>query len=869
MRLAALVCLGLLPTMGLILFTAFANRRAATEKGKAAALEKATAVAALQSDVFEEKALALRLLAKTPSLRGEDDAAAVEALSELLRTDPAYLNLAVAREDGSVHRSVLPVPEGVRVSERGWFQRAIAGSEFAFSTWQVDRITGRPVVNVAVPMPGPGGARRVLFASLDLPVLFERVGRVELPERAELLVLDRGGAVLARKPHDAALVGKATPGSAIAQEMIAGATGRLAAADVTGIDRLYGFLPVRRAEGEPLAYVAVGFSADAVAAAANEALFHTLLWVAVLTIAAIVAAFVFAGPLVAKPINRLTDMAERIRVSEDLSLRAGPPYSPGEVGRLEAAFDEMTEARRAQEDRRRSIEADLDSQRALFRQMSEVVEAVFWVTEPGEKPFRYVSPAFETIWGFPPERLYEEPDLWKKSIHPSDRARVEESIRRHEEAGRYEETYRIVRPDGTVRWIEDRAFPMRDDAGKILRIYGLAEDATKWKDLEVQFQQAQKLEAVGRLAAGVAHDFNNLLTVIQGYGQVTQSEVSGSTRANVEEILKAAEHAAALTRQLLTFGRRQVIAPEAIDLNHLLQDVGKMVRRLVGPGIEVVELPGSRLGAVHADPNQVRQIVMNLVVNARDAMPGGGRLTIETYNVVVDQTYAQGHLHSKPGPYVVLAVSDTGIGMDDATRSRLFEPFFTTKAEGKGTGLGLATVYGIVKQSGGDIFVYSEKGQGSTFKIYFPQIAAGARGAADARTAAPAATGPKTILLVEDDRAIRTLAYRSLTAAGHTVLVGASAEEGLKELDGFNGTIEVLVTDLALPGMDGFELAAVVRKRVPGVKVLVVSGYTESVAVQGGRLPDGIAYLPKPFGPVDLQRKVAEVAAGVPAPRAS
>src|SRR5688572_28865281 len=317
--------------------------------------------------------------------------------------------------------------------------------------------------------------------------------------------------------------------------------------------------------------------------------------------------------------------------------------------------------------------------------MAEVVEAVFWVTELGEKPLRYVSPAFEQIRGFAPQSLYGDPSPWKKAIHPSDGKRVEEAIKRHEEAGNYEDTYRIVRPDGTVRWIEDRAFPVRDEAGKVLRIYGLAEDVTKWKDLEVQFQQAQKLEAVGRLAAGVAHDFNNLLTVIKGYGQMTQKSVSGPARTNVEEILKTADHAAVLTRQLLTFGRRQMIAPEVIDLNALLQDVVLMVRRLVGPGIEVVSIPGGRLGSVHADPNQRGQVVMSLVVNARDAMPGGGRLTIETYNVVADDTYAQGHLHSKPGPYVVLAVSDTGVGMDEATRQRLFEPFFTTKAEGKGT----------------------------------------------------------------------------------------------------------------------------------------------------------------------------------------
>jgi two-component system, cell cycle sensor histidine kinase and response regulator CckA len=304
-----------------------------------------------------------------------------------------------------------------------------------------------------------------------------------------------------------------------------------------------------------------------------------------------------------------------------------------------------------------------------------------------------------------------------------------------------------------------------------------------------------------------------------------------------------------------------VINPEVLSLNAVLENTEKLVRRLVGPKVEILMLLDARAGAIHADPHQVQQVVMNLAVNARDAMPSGGRLTIETYNVDVEDGYVQGHLQSKPGPYVVLAMTDSGSGMDERTKKHLFEPFFTTKSEGKGTGLGLATVHGIVRQSGGDIFVYSERNQGTTFKIYFPRVAAPPAEARTERQRRIEAAGPKTILLVEDDPAIRALAYSSLREVGHTVLVASSAEEADRELDGFQGDVDVLVTDVDLPGVDGFALAERVRARMPRIRVLVVSGYNASRAVQGENLPPGVSYLAKPFGPLDLQQHVADVSA--------
>ena len=328
-------------------------------------------------------------------------------------------------------------------------------------------------------------------------------------------------------------------------------------------------MPIRK-DGDPaVAFLCIGLREDRLAAAADRALWNGLLVLGLAAAAALAAAWLFGDLLVVRPVRRLEAVIGRVGEG-DLSARAGPPYGADEVGRLARSFDglamHLEEARAG----RRTAEEGLRESEALFRQMAETIEEVFWVSEPGPKPIRYVSPAFERIFGFHPDRLLTDPSLWTKSIHPSDRIRVTASIARHEEAGRYDETYRIVRPDTSVRWIRDRAFPVRDGSGKVARIYGIAEDVTRSKDLEAQFQQAQKMEAVGRLAAGVAHDFNNMLTVISGYTELALARAAEPVRGQLGEVLRAAGKSAALTKQLLAFSRKQVIDPESVDLNALI-----------------------------------------------------------------------------------------------------------------------------------------------------------------------------------------------------------------------------------------------------------------------------------------------------------
>jgi PAS domain S-box-containing protein len=420
------------------------------------------------------------------------------------------------------------------------------------------------------------------------------------------------------------------------------------------------------------------------------------------------------------------------------------------------------------------------------------------------------------------------------------------------------ETRELAR-DGRPRVFLNNVVGFVED-GHLVRVWGTQRDVSDQRHLEEQFRQSQKMEAVGQLAGGIAHDFNNLLTAILGNTQLLLRELppGDSKRGDVEEIRKASERAASLTRQLLAYSRRQMLQPEVLDLNFVVAEMDKMLRRLIGEHIELVTAPAADLGRVRADPNQIEQVLVNLAVNARDAMPNGGKLTIETRNVELDDTFAQSHLGAVPGSYAMVAVTDTGAGMDATVRAHLFEPFFTTKEVGKGTGLGLATVYGIVKQSGGYVSVYSEPGRGSSFKIYLPRIEASTTATAASPKGRPA-RGSETILVVEDEAAVLSLSCRALESQGYVVLAASDGADALRVVERHGGTIHLLLTDVVMPGISGRELADQLGTRRPGIRVLYMSGYPGDAVVQHGSLPAGSAFLQKPFSPDGLARKVRDV----------
>ena len=487
--------------------------------------------------------------------------------------------------------------------------------------------------------------------------------------------------------------------------------------------------------------------------------------------------------------------------------------------------------------------------------MEHAHDAIFVNNEYGI--VQEVNRAAEALVGATREEMVGQSFL--ETLPVEDREHVLGNFRKTLEHGSILELLqiRIQRRDGTTIPAEVSASVV--EIGGKQFVMGLVRNVSERDAMAEQLRLAQKMEAVGQLAGGVAHDFNNLLTAILGYSQLLAPQLRGDPEqfSAIEEIRKAGERAAGLTRQLLAFSRKQVLEPRVLDLNRVADQIQGMLSRLIGEDIQVVMNLDPALGCVRADAGQIEQVIVNLAVNARDAMPRGGQISLETANVELDESYAQAHVPVQPGSFVMLAVSDTGAGMDAATRQRIFEPFFTTKGKGEGTGLGLSTVYGIVKQSGGYIWVYSEPGRGTTFKIYLPRVDDPSEGPVVPSTAALPAGGNETILVVEDEAAVRKLVCKTLEARGYRVLEAADGGEAVA----IAGTqsVDLLLTDMVLPGMGGGEIAARIRDIHPRAKVLYTSGYTDDVIVRRGLMERGAAFLEKPFTPSILARRVREV----------
>jgi two-component system, cell cycle sensor histidine kinase and response regulator CckA len=446
-------------------------------------------------------------------------------------------------------------------------------------------------------------------------------------------------------------------------------------------------------------------------------------------------------------------------------------------------------------------------------------------------------------------------------IHPDDRTSVLDVVQHAVTTGTdFSVVHRTNPSNGTVRWLSGAGRTLLDEHGKALRAVGISQDVTERHTLEAQFQQAQKMEAVGRLAGGVAHDFNNLLTVILGFCELLLTDAApGDPRsADILEIRKAGTRATELTRQLLAFSRKEIIEPTLLDLGVILNDMRPMLGRLIREDIKILVGARPGLARVKVDRGQMEQVIVNLAVNAQDAMANGGTLTIEVANVFLDEHYAAVHFDVKPGPYVVLTVTDSGTGMAADVRERVFEPFFTTKPVGQGTGLGLATVHGIVMRGGGSVSVYSEVGRGTSFKVYLPHAAAAELEVAASSAVPVMVTGAETVLVVEDAEGLRELTKRLLEKLGYTVLVAANVDEAIHRFEE-NPSIDVLLTDVVMPGPSGPELTKRLIERRPGLKVIYMSGYTDEAIVQHGVLKPGIAFLHKPFTSDALGRKVRSV----------
>lgn len=499
-----------------------------------------------------------------------------------------------------------------------------------------------------------------------------------------------------------------------------------------------------------------------------------------------------------------------------------------------------------------------------YRLLFEKNPLPMWVYDTDTLGFLAVNAAAIEHYGFSAEEFHS---MTIKDIRPAeDVAMLEQNITETRRVIDRVDEWRHQKKDGTIINVEITSHELAFD-GTDARLV-LANDITKrvqaeeeLRKSEEQLRQAQKLESIGRLAGGIAHDFNNMLTAINGYSELTLRRLASDDplRQNIEEIRKAGGRSAELTRQLLAFSRRQMLQPKVVDIDQVVLDTSLMLKRLIGEDVELITLVGKNVARIQADPGQLSQVLMNLVVNARDAMPDGGTITIETRNVNLDEQYARQHVSVRPGPYVMLSVSDTGIGMDAETKKQIFEPFFTTKEVGKGTGLGLSTVYGIVKQSNGNVWVYSELGKGTAFKIYLPQFEEPNSVSLEPQPAASFSWGSETILIVEDEDMVRSLSREVLESCGYTVIVASNGVEALTVCEQHKDQIHLLITDIVMPQMGGRELAEKLSVAYPKVRVLFTSGYTDDAIVRHGIIEDDANFIQKPFNLDDLARKVREL----------
>jgi two-component system, cell cycle sensor histidine kinase and response regulator CckA len=510
-------------------------------------------------------------------------------------------------------------------------------------------------------------------------------------------------------------------------------------------------------------------------------------------------------------------------------------------------------------DRKRNEQAREQAE-VLYRSLVEQLAVVTYIAELGlEGEWIFVSPQIESLLGYSTQEWLASSANWIQHVHPDDRHVVSVAEEATLRGNSFRAEYRMLRRDGTVVWINDSGSLVLGENGRQL-LHGVLVDVTEQKQLQIRFAQTERMEAVGQLASGVAHDFNNLLTIIKGYSSLLlEKDQSGPDAHATREIQQAADRAASLTHQLLAFGRKQTLQPRILDLNLIVRGLETMLRRVVAENVEVVIATSDKHGHVKADPVQMEQVLLNLVVNARDAMPAGGKLTISTGHAEIASDVGSDETLVRAGSYITLSVRDNGIGMDAATRVRIFEPFFTTKEVGKGTGLGLATVYGIIKQSNGHIEVESEPDQGTTFRVLLPKVDSEPVVVARLVMTESQKRGTGTILLAEDEPLLRELGETILKQAGYQVLTAPDSTALQHLIATYSGNVDLLLTDVVMPGMSGPELVRIVKNRWQTIRVLYMSGYADDDIED---LDRDAGFLQKPFTPAELTAKIAEVLRG-------
>lgn len=852
-RLVLLAVGAALPALLAVLYSTVSEYQRATRDAEAQVLRFVDLIGRRQQVMVDETWSVLGLLSRNAGLRPDNPDRCNGLLREMYESgviNPATLSVvSVADATGEVYCSTRPITRPVNLADHAFFRRVMESRQLTLGRTLVDHVSDQPVVPAAYPVLDAGGAvAAVLVAGLNLPELARALP--ELPKGAVVTLLNERGLVLGRTPDPEGWVGKTLADEPLIA--VLGNWGQAPVAQLTGLDgveRIYGF---QRSEiGDVDIFAVVGFATEQVYSAARSTLIGGLVAVLGAGIAAVLFGRFLGYELVSRSVRALTDAAGPAMRGEP-----APPVAAsavgGEVSEMASGFDSSAAQARHT--------PALHDGEERYREVIDIIPAAVWIHADGHVVFANQY-ATRMLGGSRPVDLIGREIL--SLIHPDDRPRVIERFRRIAEGqGSLPlAEFRFIRLDGRTVVVEVQAIRYVRD-GKV-HVLAAGRDVTAQRAAEEQLRQAQKLESIGRLTGGVAHDFNNLLTVIVGHLDIALDSAPGPLRASIEGALNAAEKAAALTQRLLAFSRQQPLAPEPIDVNDLVAGMEDMLRRTVSEDIEITLQLQPDLWPALADKSQLESALLNLVVNARDAMPEGGKLTIETANVHLDESYAETNAEVSPGDYTLLAVSDTGTGMAQEIAERAVEPFFTTKSTGKGTGLGLSMVYGFAKQSRGHLKIYSEVGLGTTVRLYLPRANAAEAALPEGTTPVGSTPGSgETVLLVEDDAAVRALVARQLTDLGYRVIEAADGAAAQNILES-EVEIDLLFTDVVMPGgVTGRKLAEQAKARRPGLRILFTSGYTENSILHHGRLDAGVQLLSKPYKKHDLARKLREVLDG-------
>jgi PAS domain S-box-containing protein len=878
-RVIGLVLLAVLVTGGLTGWLVVQNSRSVVRENILSHNLATVSVAGDLAAQFVEGAEAsLQQLARRPLLvaavRDRDMVQAEWHMQQVMQIDTRFDSIAVYTADGIGWASALQSAwqyRGGSVTDREWFQNVLATMAPYLGIPVLSRATGHAALPYAIPMlDDQGGLDAILIGGISLAVLSEAITGIQSGESAQASLVDtrQGGIVVA--DVDPALLLQPLSGQdeAMTQAM-AGKRGTLETPNSSGEMDLVAFAPVT---GLPWSVLIREPTTSAFAPVDAVTRRAVLITCAILLVALV--ASVLLARRITTPLRSLAEGAAEVGAG-NLDHKLGTARRD-EIGVVSRAFDRMTaelkttlvsrdelagevvERKRAEE----ALEGLARRQHAILAAVPDILMEVddrkvyTWANEAGLEFFGSEVVGNEAAFYFEGEQNTYE-DVAPLFNGRQDLAYVESWQRRE---------------DGEVRLLAWVCRSLHDETGQITGALSSALDITDrrraeeaLRKSEEQLRQSQKMEAVGLLAGGMAHDFNNLLTAIIGYSDLIladEKNQSETLRRDLAQVRQAAERASSLTRQILAFSRRQALNPLVVSLDDVLRGMDPLLRRTLGEDVDLVTLVHPALALTEVDVNQFEQVLMNLAINARDAMPAGGKLTLETGNVELDQEYCLTHPDARPGAYVMLSVSDTGLGMQPEVACRIFEPFFTTKPAGEGTGLGLSTVYGIVKQSGGNISVYSEQGLGTSFKVYLPVATHPAQPIEPSTIAATSPPGEETILVVEDEEALRFLVTRILEGLGYQVFVAATATEAQRVFDEIGEAVDLLLTDVVLPGgVQGNDLARCLLKSRPDLPVLYMSGYTRDAIVHAGRLDEGVNYLAKPFTPGALATAVREVLA--------